>query len=667
MRYVLLLLVLSTTAYADDPPATLQKKAEQLEKNAKEKKDAATYVACGNAYLEIYNKFPDPGGDEVLYNAGVCFSEGKALGAALQAFELIKRNFPRSKIAPRALARSAMLYGDIAQFDRAAEQLEEYAMKYAGEKDAYDALSDAVLYRRLLGDREKLIANTNYLVKTFGRKKPAQAAEAMVNLGAVYEGDPDQQLAHMRLVLKTQKLDDAQAAFIHTKIGDLLSAKSCPVPLVEGLCIKLERDRGASKARCAKDRVRAVVAKRSDAYKDALAAYARAANLYERVAAVDVAGRHYAAMAKVALVDAQLEGLMQRKPPASKQLDEWVTAATKQAEPITEKYSAIISLREAQSALVSAARVGQTSLAVSRSLRLVEGAKDGTCKVVNELAAPLEQRAGDAFSVCVTKGAEFGVHDKYTRMCLREGRSIDAKRFPVRDVHPDASRIAIPIVADKVGEAAWRAGKKSDAIKAWEAALAKDGKLFAPRMNLAIARFEELRALPPGDPSRKQLAADIRFQAQNAIAVERHPAPLALLAVLAMDDKKQHDLAKHLLKEATRLDDKYAAAHVALGVLAVRRDEWLAAVTHMERAAELDSKSEAMQLELALAYLRVGRYDAAATRLATIKTSTYDVELARGVAARGLGKHDDAKAAYERAIKLDATRTEAAQNLGAKP
>jgi Flp pilus assembly protein TadD len=63
----------------------------------------------------------------------------------------------------------------------------------------------------------------------------------------------------------------------------------------------------------------------------------------------------------------------------------------------------------------------------------------------------------------------------------------------------------------------------------------------------------------------------------------------------------------------------------------------------------------------------VGRYDAAATRLATIKTSTYDVELARGVAARGLGKHDDAKAAYERAIKLDATRTEAAQNLGAKP
>ena len=61
--------------------------------------------------------------------------------------------------------------------------------------------------------------------------------------------------------------------------------------------------------------------------------------------------------------------------------------------------------------------------------------------------------------------------------------------------------------------------------------------------------------------------------------------------------------------------------------------------------------------------MRIGRYDAAAKTLAAIKTATYDVELARGVAARGRGKLDEAKAAYDRAIKLDATRTEAQQNL----
>jgi tetratricopeptide (TPR) repeat protein len=97
----------------------------------------------------------------------------------------------------------------------------------------------------------------------------------------------------------------------------------------------------------------------------------------------------------------------------------------------------------------------------------------------------------------------------------------------------------------------------------------------------------------------------------------------------------------------------------------VRRDQWSAALVHFERAAELDPKSEPVLLALALTQLRVGRYDAAAEKLAAIKTATYDVELARGVAAHGLGKRDDAKAAFERAIKLDATRTEAKQNLQA--
>jgi Flp pilus assembly protein TadD len=137
-----------------------------------------------------------------------------------------------------------------------------------------------------------------------------------------------------------------------------------------------------------------------------------------------------------------------------------------------------------------------------------------------------------------------------------------------------------------------------------------------------------------------------------------------LLAVLALEDNK-HELAKLLFELAVQEDEKYAPAYVGLGVLAVRRDQWATAVAQLERATELDGSSESVLLAVALAYLRVGRYDAAAEKLAAIKTATYDVELARGVAARALGKRDEAKAAYQRAIKLDATRAEAAQNLAA--
>ena len=77
----------------------------------------------------------------------------------------------------RAIARLGKAYGDIAFYDRASDKLEEYAKKYAGEKDAYDAMSDAVFYRKGIGDDAKAIADTKYFIKTFGTKKPAGRRE----------------------------------------------------------------------------------------------------------------------------------------------------------------------------------------------------------------------------------------------------------------------------------------------------------------------------------------------------------------------------------------------------------------------------------------------------------------------------------------------------------
>ena len=82
-----------------------------------------------------------------------------------------------SKLTAKALARLGKAYGDIAFYDKAAEKLEEYAKKYAGEKDAYDAMSDAVFYRKGIGDDAKAIENTKYFIKTFGAKKPAGGRE----------------------------------------------------------------------------------------------------------------------------------------------------------------------------------------------------------------------------------------------------------------------------------------------------------------------------------------------------------------------------------------------------------------------------------------------------------------------------------------------------------
>src|SRR5512139_3768211 len=105
---------------------------------------------------------------------------------------------------PRAVGRIGKAYGDVAFYEKAAEKLEEYAKKYAGEDDAYAALSDAVLYRKGNGQDDKAIDNTKFFVRMFGAKHPQDAANAMFSMTSVYEkqGDGDAVVRHLREYLR---------------------------------------------------------------------------------------------------------------------------------------------------------------------------------------------------------------------------------------------------------------------------------------------------------------------------------------------------------------------------------------------------------------------------------------------------------------------------------
>ena len=57
-------------------------------------------------------------------------------------------------------------------------------------------MSDAVFYRKGIGDDDKAIENTKYFIKTFGAKKPQEAANAMFSLTSVYEKQGDKRRGH---------------------------------------------------------------------------------------------------------------------------------------------------------------------------------------------------------------------------------------------------------------------------------------------------------------------------------------------------------------------------------------------------------------------------------------------------------------------------------------
>src|SRR5262249_44521992 len=147
----------------------------------------------------------------------------------------------------KAIARLGKAYGDIAFYDRAAEKLEQYAKKYAGEKDAYDAMNDAVFYQKGIGNDDKAITDTKYFVDTFGKKKPAEAAAAAFSLVSIYEkrGDNDGVIKHLQDYIHVwgAKGGEDKLVIAHAKIGNLLWHQSCPVKEIDGACVKITRER----------------------------------------------------------------------------------------------------------------------------------------------------------------------------------------------------------------------------------------------------------------------------------------------------------------------------------------------------------------------------------------------------------------------------------------
>ena len=476
---------------------SMQKRAEQLEKIAKDSNDFAKYIACGQSYLDIYNRNPEStDNDEVLYNAGVCFEEGKSIGAAIIAFNNLQKYYPNSKITARAIARLGKAYGDIAFYDRASEKLEEYAKKYAGEKDAYDAMSDAVFYRKGIGDDAKAIADTKYFVDTFGKKRPQDAANAMFSLTSVYEktNDGDAVIKHLRSYIQqyggTGGTDRLVIAY--TKIGLTLWHQSCPVKEVDGECVKVDRQRALSQKGQAKKKQKVneqptqcgaeshakvtVVARDDRKAKEALAAFGSAISAFDKAQGKtggDEGGaRYYYALAKMVQADKDFEAYIALKFPTAlnfdpapehkairekslKRFDDWVKQKTKVGGDATAKFEGVLAIKEAANSIAAAARMGQISedfsdalftAPIPQDVRTGEFADDKVeafCDKMTEVADPLEKRSLEAYGVCLGKSTELGWFSEWSKLCERELGQIKPDEFPtVSELRAEPNNVA---------------------------------------------------------------------------------------------------------------------------------------------------------------------------------------------------------------------------------
>jgi tetratricopeptide (TPR) repeat protein len=417
--------------------------AEQLAKEAERTHDDATFVRCGQAYLDLYGQ--DPGAsdvDEILYNAARCFEGGKAISAALQADTLIIKSFPRSKLRPKSLMRSGAMYEQIAFYDRAAAQFEEYAKLYLGEKDAGDALGDAIRLRAALGDVEKQMADTKLLLKMFGPKRPRETAAAQLALVPALAGDDA--IAVLRSYLKDfANVDRNRTIVVHVELADRLRAKSCPVRGIDQLCVKIVDDHAP---RCGTGGASVVAVKRSAENREAVVEYLTAIAMFEHAPDSEPASRHAQAMARLALADDDLETMIGTPVPHDLDLDhkdgqkrysDWFDVEQRLGVKVSAGYSAVLMQKDATSSVAAAERLGEASLTFWRALMFGEIPKaarsqpkhDAYCGQLRSVADPLRARAIEVFSTCIAKGVELRAGQEWADACWREGAQLDAVRF----------------------------------------------------------------------------------------------------------------------------------------------------------------------------------------------------------------------------------------------
>lgn len=454
--------------------ATIQRQArrryvETLERAAKASGELEEYVAVGNAYLDLYKRSArERDGDELLYNAGVAFESGRAITDAIGAFELTGKQYPNSKLAAKATARLGVMYGNLAMYARAAEKLEEYAKKYAGEKDALDAISDAVYYRKAVGDRAKAIEDTKYLVGLFGAKRPAVAAEAMWSLTTLYEPNPDAVIKHLREYLRSYaaKGGSERVLIAHAKIGQLLAKQSCPHQVVDGLCV---RSNDQTARTCGKGTVPTLTVTARDK-KKAAEAVTELTHAVRAQPQDNPEARYYFAQALLALADLELETRLALAFPqglsfepatraaSMKRFTAWVDERQKTGAAVTRKYEAVLATKDAACSITAVARLATIADAfatalitadIPRDVRTVEMRK-AYCEQMTDTAAPVEERAINAFGVCLTKSTELSWFSESSAYCERRLARLKPEEFPrARELRGTALNVA-PVVTTEL-------------------------------------------------------------------------------------------------------------------------------------------------------------------------------------------------------------------------
>ncbi len=223
-----------------------------------------------------------------------------------------------------------------------------------------------------------------------------------------------------------------------------------------------------------------------------------------------------------------------------------------------------------------------------------------------------------------------------------------------------------------LGEIYFRTGRVSEARQYWDSAIKANGKLVGARIGVATLELEQMRKIGnPKDATWKKLEEDARFNLSSALGVDSDSvAAYTVYGLVYMEgwqtNKNRLDLAKLLLDEASKRNDKYAPLQNAYGLLYMRRASINQALQAFNAAVEVDPKFVEARMNVGQVTLGFRKYDTARdmfSKVIELAPKNYDAYIGLGIALRGLKDLDGAEAQYKKALDVDPKRGEGYYNL----
>jgi tetratricopeptide (TPR) repeat protein len=160
--------------------------------------------------------------------------------------------------------------------------------------------------------------------------------------------------------------------------------------------------------------------------------------------------------------------------------------------------------------------------------------------------------------------------------------------------------------------------------------------------------------------------ADAITTARAALRRDERFVPAMLSLVRANLKAGKVELADSILEQAIAVDDKNANLHFIKGKRLVEDQRLGDALNEFRKAVELDPDFAEARMELALRLLAGANYDEALSQLQAVEKLTpklVEVQLALGDAYRSKGQWENAKAAFDKALRMRSDLPQAHFNL----